>query len=249
MQISKLSRPPYAHNWVRYVFPDRVRTTKELVRFATGVPTTTYSAASPIIRDRIVYGLDRRTALIAAMSKGRANSRGIVAEYVTAFYDYDEKRGYFGKPCFDEIVEPFRVGKGLVVPVKPLITIVENGLQVPIFTVGWANFPLTKWQMRLLATIFEDAVFSLTDFRKSPGEFLCFPKVGKGDASKRQPLVWRRGDFELLSKNELRECLDEFLLALEDAKIILEAALRKEKAEAPAAEETPLSETPLFDWR
>lgn len=85
----------------------------------TGFPTTTYSAASPIIRDRIVYGLDRRTALIAAMSKGRANSRGIVVEYVEAFYDYDEKRGYFGKPCFDEIVEPFRVGKGLVVPVKP----------------------------------------------------------------------------------------------------------------------------------
>ncbi|TIU45087.1 MAG: hypothetical protein E5W19_31870 [Mesorhizobium sp.] len=102
--------------------------------------------------------------------------------------------------------------------------------------------------MRLLATIFEDAVFSLTDFRKSPGEFLCFPKIGKGDSAKRQPLVWKRGDFELLSRNELRECLDEFLLALEDAKIILGEVLRKEQAKAPV-EEKPLSETPLLDWR
>lgn len=246
MKTGKLDRPPYAHNWVRYVHPDTTKTTKELIGFAKGLPQTSYLAASPIIRDRIMYGLNRRTALIAAATKGRANSRAIVAEYVTAFYDYDEMRGYSGRPCFDEIVEPFRVGKGLSIPVKPLITIVENGLQVPIFTVGWATFPLTNWQMRLLATIFEDAVFSLTDFKNSPGEFLCFPKIGKGEAARRQPMVWKRGDYDLLSKNELRDCLDNFLVALSNAKAVLAAEVESEIVQP--TEEIRAAPAPLFDF-
>lgn len=224
MARGKLDKPPYAHNWVRYIYPEIGKTTRALVGFARGMPTTSYSAASPIIRDRVLMGLDRETAMTAARTTGRQNSREIVAEYVGAFFDYDETRRYYGKPCFDEIVEPFRAGKGILVPVKPLVTIVESGKLVPIFSVGWASMPLNLWQRRLLATVMEDAVFSLTDFRNSPGEFLCFPRRECEDGDTvREPLVWKRGDFDLLSKDELRDCLEMYLSALDAAKKILAA--------------------------
>lgn len=163
--------------------------------------------------------LERETALNAAKTTGRKNSREIVTEYVEAFYGYDESRQYSGKPCFDEVIEPFRIGKGIVVPVKPLVTIVESGRLVPIFSVGWASMPLNLWQRRLLATVMEDAVFSLMDFRDSPGEFLCFPRKNDGSGKLiREPLIWKRGDFDLLSKEELRDCLEMYRSALEAAK-------------------------------
>jgi hypothetical protein len=217
----KLERPPYVHNWVRNIGSDLESTIKRLVALALGFPVKTYGAANNILVDRIVRSLDRATAMKAALTTGRINSRDIVAEYVSAFYDYDEIRGYSGKPTYDEMVEPFRIGKGLFVPVKPLVNIVENGKLVPIFSVGWATFPLTQFQMRLLATVLEDAVFSLADFKMSPGEFICFPKEGKKPDFVRKPLVWKRGDVTLLSQGELRDCLDMYLKALDAANAIL----------------------------
>lgn len=217
----KLERPPYVHNWVRNIGSDPESTIKRLVALALGFPVKTYNAANNILIDRIVTSLDRATALKAALTTGRINSRDIVADYVNAFYDYDEVRKYSGKPTYDEMVEPFRIGKGLSVPVKPLVNIVENGKLVPIFSVGWASFPLNQFQRRLLATVLEDAVFSLSDFKMSPGEFICFPKEGRDPNAVRKPLVWKRGDLTLLSKGELRDCLDMYLQALDAAKAIL----------------------------
>ena len=180
------------------------------------------------------------------MTKGRVNSRGIVAEYVGAFYDYDEVRKYSGKPTYDEMVEPFRIGKGLFVPVKPLVNIVENGKLVPIFSVGWATFPLSDFQMRLLATVLEDAVFSLSDFKNSPGEFICFPKAGKKQDATRKPHIWTRGDMNLLSQAELRDCLDMYLEALEEAKAILREM--PEMSKQPAKKQPPANPNQLgFD--
>ena len=230
----KLERTPYVYNWIRTIGNDVNSTTKNLVRLALSSLTKTYSAATPILIDRVVSSLDRDTAIKAASTTGRINSRQIVREYVEAFLDYDELRQYNGKPTFDQMVEPFRIGKGLIVPVKPLVNIVENGKLVPIFSVGWASFPLTKFQVRLLATVLEDSVFTLSDFKNSPGEFICFPKNGKGINAKRQPLVLKRGDVDLLPPAELRDCLHMYLDALEAAKAILR--------EMPEAEKRPKEE-------
>jgi hypothetical protein len=199
----------------------KVKTTKNLVSLAKGFPTKFYKAAEPIIHDVIALGINRETALNAARTRGRENSRQIVTEYVTAFLDYDEQRKYSSAKSFDEMIEPFRIGKGISVPVKPLINIIESGKILPIFSVGWATFPLDEWQMRLLMTIFEDAIFSLRDFKNSSGEFICFPKVGNRKNATRQPLLWKRGDFELFSKNDMRDILHMYIESLEDAKMIL----------------------------
>lgn len=239
MSTNKLSRPPYAHNWVRNLDPDKGKTTKNLVNLARGFPTKVYKAAEPIIHDRIMFGLDRETALNAAATTGRANSREIVSEYVRAFLDFDEMRQYSHRTAFDDMVEPFRVGKGISVPVKPIINIVENGKIRPIFSVGWASFPLTNWQLRMLATVFEDAVFSLRDFRDSEGEFVCFPKNGKDEDAEREPLVWHRGDYETFSKPELTGYLEMYLDALEAAKEILRNDAPKPKEQKPHPDINP----------
>jgi hypothetical protein len=62
-------------------------------------------------------------------------------------------------------------------------------------------------------TVYEDAFFPLTDYQKSPGEVLFFPKL---DGSKRRSAVtWMRGDYELLSAKQLNDCVEIFLLARE----------------------------------
>lgn len=236
MAIKKIDRPPSVHNWVRYNYSDEVTTAKAIVSFVTGAPQITYAAGGPIIRDRIVLKVDRETALIAASTRGHIKSRPHVASYVNAFLDYDEIRNYSGSPSFDQDVAAYQVSRDIRVPAKPLVVISEGGILKPIFMVGWATMPLTLHQRRLLMTVLEDAVFSLTDFQSSPGEFVSFPK---GDnSSARSPEVWKRGDFDLLSSAEMKEQLEIYLLALARARIILaEREAGEEKKESEV--ETP----------
>ena len=90
--------------------------------------------------------------------------------------------------------------------------------------------PLILHQRRLLMTVLEDAVFSLTDFQNSPGEFISFPK---GDNSKvRSPEVWKRGDYELLSKAEMKDQIELYLKALAIAKNIIAGKMPSVNPEA-----------------
>jgi hypothetical protein len=238
MPVSKIDRPPYAHNWVRYNFPDFLKTVEALVRFIVSFPQITYAAGMPIIRDRIALGLDRETALKAATNKGHRKSRPYVCEFVEAFYDYDLVRNYSGLPSYDQYVAPFMINREIVIPVKPLIVISEEGVLKPIFVVGWATMPLTNFQRRLLATLLEDAVFSLTDFQKSPGEFVSFPRTEGTNSGKRSPLVWGRGDYDLLSPVEMKAQTELYLQALAQAKSIV--AERK----GNTAQTTPTAQQP-----
>lgn len=219
MVIKKLDRPPSAHNWVRYIHGDVLKTARALVAFATAAPQITYVAGMPIVRDRVTLKLDRETALKAASSRGHKKSRPFVTEFVGAFIDFDEVRNYSGFPSFDQEVAAYQIGRDIRVPVKPLVVISEQGVLKPIFTVGWATMPLALHQRRVLMTVLEDAVFSLTDFQRSPGEFVSFPKGGNSDV--RSPEVWRRGDYSLLSKAEMQEQIDIYLQALQMAKEML----------------------------
>jgi hypothetical protein len=165
-------------------------------------------------------------------------------EFVSAFYDFDEVRNYSGMPSYDQFVEPYRASRDVKIPVKPLIVISEGGMLKPLFIVGWASMPLTLYQRRLLMTVIEDAVFSLTDFRESTGEFVCFPRIG----SDRQPEVWNRGDFELLSRDAMEDQLAIYSEALAQAKEILGTAPKTAHRKAnDSALERDSSQQDLFD--
>jgi hypothetical protein len=236
MSTAKIDRPPYAHNWVRYNFPDLTRMIKALVTFIESFPQITYAAGMPIIRDRIALKLDRETALKAATNKGHKKSRPYVREFVEAFYDYDLIRSYSGLPSYDQYVAPFRINREIQIPVKPLIVISEGGVLKPVFVVGWATMPLNNFQRRLLATLLEDAVFSLTDFQNSPGEFISFPRTDGSNSGRRSPLVWGRGDYELLSPSQMKEQTELYLQALAQAKAIVTEKRSKKPSKSVSIE-------------
>lgn len=166
-------------------------------------------------------------------------------QFVSAFYDFDEVRNYSGMPSYDQFVEPYRASRDVKIPVKPLIVISEDGMLKPLFIVGWASMPLTLYQRRLLMTVIEDAVFSLTDFQRSTGEFVCFPRIGPN----RRPEVWQRGDFELLSRVAMEDQLAIYSEALAQAKEILGADRKTAHREADhdSASEQNSSQQDLFD--
>ena len=248
MAISKLERPTYVHNWVRYNYADVLKTANALVRFATNLPQVTYRAGLMLAHDRIAFGLDRATALNAAITKGHKKSRQHVLEFVKAFYDYDETIGYFGLKNFDQYVEPYRVTRDVVIPVKPLIVVAKDGKLRPIFVVGWASMPLTDFQQRLLMTIVEDAVFSLTDFQGSPGDFVSFPRtIDEDGLPQRKPLVWGRGDFKLLSDVELKEQMQIYFEALVLAKAQLAGFAEKTRASERRSSKPSDDQGELFD--
>ena len=220
---SKLERPPYVHNFVRYIYPDVPQTTKALVSFALGRPPYTYLAGNKVIADRILLGIDRLTALKAAAQHGHQKSRPLNVEYVDAFFDYDESIGLSRLPSFDQVVEPFRISRSISVPVKPLAVCSEAGRLKAVFSVGWASMPLIRSQWRLLFTMIEDAVFTLSDFRDADGVFCAFPRTHKAMPGSRAALVASRGDYELLNSSELQEQLDVYLTALENSQSILRA--------------------------
>jgi hypothetical protein len=232
----KIERPPYAHNWVRYNFPELEKTIKALVAFMESAPQITYAAGMPIIRDRIALKLDKDTAIKAAANRGHKKSRPYVQELVQAFYDYDETRNYSGLPSYDQYVAPFQVSRDIKIPVKPLIVISEDGLLKPIFVVGWATLPFNNFQHRLLSTVLDDAVFSLTDFQRSPGEFICFPRGEGTNSGQRRPLIWKRGDYNLLSAGELKQQIELYQEALAAAKNIVSEKKDKKARTQPESE-------------
>jgi hypothetical protein len=72
-------------------------------------------------------------------------------------------------------------------------------------------------------TILEQSVFRLTDFEDSPGRIIFLPKieVSAGEWIRR-PVIWKRGQFPLLTDRELNEQLRVFSESKELARVLLQ---------------------------
>jgi hypothetical protein len=239
--LRKLDRPPAGPNWVRFIHGDAARTAKAIVAFAMGQPQFSYQPGYAAIKDRIELGIDREAAIRIASERGSPAGRVQNKEFVEAFFEYDETRKFSASNPIDFETEYFRVSREVRVPVAPLSIIRERGRFVPIFACGWRLNPLAITQRRLLMTIYEDAFLSLTDYQKSPAEVLFFPKSDAEEKPKREPEVWKRGDYALLTKSELDECVETFVSARDMARAVLLAEIERLKQEAekerPATEE------------
>jgi hypothetical protein len=251
--LRKLDHPPAGPNWVRFIhYADAPRTAKSIIRFAKGQPPFNYQPAYRAIKDRIELGIDLDAARQVASKKVAPSGLIQNREVVEAFFEYDEKRQYSASNPIGFDLEYFRVSREVIVPVAPLSIIRENGKFVPIFVCGWTSNPLFLIQRRLLVTIYEDAFLSLTDYQKSPVEVLFFPRGEKDEdepgKSKRQPEIWLRGDYQLLSKRELDECVEIFINARDIAREVLladiEALRAKAKAEAEAEKDQSHTDQP-----
>jgi hypothetical protein len=222
------------------------RTAKAILRFAKGQPGFNYQPGYHGIKDHIELGIGREQAVALASIKGAPAGRTQNIELVEAFFDYDTERGYSSLNPIGFDVEYFRVSRSVKVPVAPLSIIRERGKFVPIFLCGWAKNPLRLLQRRLLMTIYEDAFLSLTDYQQAPAEVLFFPKNEEQEERRREPELWLRGDYELLSKTELDDCVEIFVLARDMVRQILLAEIEqlREKAKEDQSPETDTSDIP-----
>lgn len=210
----KLDRIPGAPNFVRYNYEELLKTLKAYVQFAKGMPTVSYAAGLTIIKDLVLGMIGSEQAIKAAHRLKDSPSRKAVIDFVEAFCTYAEVRNYRATPTYSDFVTFFSIGRDLYVPVKPTLVAREGGQLKPVFVFGWKSVPLSDFQRRLLMTILEDAIFSLTDFENSDAEIVFLPEDSEGN---RQPEVWHRGDYNLLSEAELRNQMEIFLSARESA--------------------------------
>jgi hypothetical protein len=240
--LRKLDRPPAGPNWVRFIRDDPARTAKAILAFAKGQPRFNYQPAYSAIKDRIELAISRETAVRIASERGSPAGRVQNKEFVEAFFEYDEKRKYAASNPIEFETEFFRVSREVLIPIAPLSIIRERGQFVPIFVCGWNSNPLVTTQRRLLMTIYEDAFLSLTDYQNSPAEILFFPKADDGDdgdGPRREPEVWRRGDYALLTKAELDQCVEIFVSARETARQVLLKDIERMRKEAEKEKPSP----------
>jgi hypothetical protein len=235
----KLDRIPGAPNFVRYNFEEVTKTVKAYVQFAKGMPTVSYAAGVTIIKDLVLGLTGPEQAIQATLRMKESPSREAVITFVKAFCEYAAKRNYQATPSYSDFSVSFQIGRDLYVPVKPTLVAREDGQLKPTFVFGWKTVPLTRFQRRLLMTILEDAIFSLTDFCDSDAEIVFLPENEDGI---RSPEIWHRGDYDLLSEVELRNQMEVFLAAREAAYPILAdwiAAQKGTTAVEPARVEDP----------
>lgn len=252
--LRKLDSPPAGPNWVRFYKGDVARTAREIVKFAKGQPLFNYLPGYKAIKDRIELGIDLNAAIKVATSKGAPAGRAQNRLLVEAFFAYDAVRRFSAANPVEFETEFFRISRDVLIPVAPVSIIRERGKFVPIFVCGWAENPLILVQRRLLMTIYEDAFFSLTDFQSSSAEVLFFPKSSELSPTDsrnyvREAEIWHRGDYELLSKDELDGCVEIFILAREVARKVLldEIDQLREKAKSEAGQtQSPPPEPDLF---
>lgn len=239
--LAKLDRPPAGPNWALSNFQEKSRTRSALVNLALGFPQISYQWAIRIIQIVIA---DRRTDAEAfELLRGHCppsqwdHNLGLLC----AFLEYNKERQFDGIPVFDEFCGFFMAGPDVKVPVRPTAIIREGGLLKPIFVVGWAHNRLKYYQRRLLSSVYEDAIYSLTDFVDSPGEVLFFPENGYGMRTVER---WDRGTYAPLSREELTGQVERFIAAREEARLLIPIRLREQAERRAAMKRTPKTGEP-----
>jgi hypothetical protein len=239
----KLDRIPGAPNFVRYNFDDLVKTLMVYVSFAKGMPTISYVAGIILIKD-LVLGISGAEQIRRGARRMKDSpSKAAVIDFVDAFCEYAHDRHYQATPTYSDFAAYFPIGRDLFIPVKPTLVAREGGQLKPIFVFGWKSIPLTTFQRRLLMTILEDAIFSLTDFEASDAELVFLPEVN----GIRQPEVWHRGDYNLLSQAEMSNQIEVFLSARSAAYPIIADWLKAKKQKPQAEQPSAYPDQPHFD--
>jgi hypothetical protein len=242
--LAKLDRPPAAHNWAMCNHPTLARTTTSMLNLAMGFPTISYQWAQTTIQIMLADGRARDDSLKMLRTICPPNQLDHNLSLLLAFLEYNEERQFQGIRIFDEFSGNFLAGPDVKVPVKPTAILRENGVLKPLFVIGWAHNRLSYFQRRLLTTLYEDAIFSLTDFRSSPGEVLIFPEDGYGI---RRTERWERNTYQQLAQSELAEQVQRFIEARDSARLLVPQRLKEQQARKAAHSRTSGTRPPSPD--
>jgi hypothetical protein len=209
------------------------------------MPAVSYAAGLSLIKDLVLGLSDAEQIKKATRRMKDSPSKTAIIQFVDAFCVYAAERNYQATPSYSDFSTYFQIGRELFIPVKPTLIAREGGQLKPIFVFGWKKVPLTLFQRRLLMTILEDAIFSLTDFQDSDGEIVFLPETN----GRREPEIWHRGDYSLLSQAETTNQLEVFLSARSAAYPIIAEWLKSKKQKPETKSDQPRDDDsqPRFD--
>lgn len=220
----KLKQPPSAPNWVRYNHFDQVKTTKAIASFALGFPRSALFQIYRTIADIVIWNISDEEALKSVSLIKDPLTAKLGKEIVTAFSAYNREQKLDGLEIFEGAVGLFKVSRDISVPVKPTFVILKNGKPTPVFVIGWTSLPFSTHQKRLLTTVIEDALLSLSDFSGSDAVVICAPRVGK---SQRGIVSWLTSEFPRLNRDELAQQLERYTTGLSEALPIVKEELAR----------------------
>lgn len=215
-RIAQVRRPPSLPNWVRLNHKRRDETAKRIARFVLGKPRYTLTNIYKIIADRVTYGLDDYTVEQSIENLSNRLLIELGREITSVVLPWIDAHQMSGIQVFHDMVAPFPIGRGIVVPVKPTFIFLEDGRLTPMFVIGWASIPFSDYQKQLLATVIHNAILTQEGFEGSDAIVLCVPRI-KAGRSERVARSWRVNDRTLLTDYELRAQFDRFGNALDDA--------------------------------
>ncbi|GAA0302150.1 hypothetical protein GCM10009087_09900 [Sphingomonas oligophenolica] len=246
--LKKVANPPAPQNWVRLIVADdQLSTAIRIANLALGIPAFNYVIGMKMCHDRVQYKLELDTALKATAGYGAPAGREQNGEFVRAFWEYDKTRQYSEARCLDSYNGFFPISRHVKIPTKPTFTILENKQQIPVVLCGWKTVPLDLSQRRIISTVYESGLFSYGAYRHSPAEIVFFPEFETETGPQRFAEVWRRGDYGTLPASELRDLLEFYSLAQEQAIPIIqekwakiqEKAREKERLERDIGRDEP----------
>jgi hypothetical protein len=218
--LLKIDRPPAAEHWSRMQHPDVTRTARKLFAFLRGTVAWNYGPGRKAVKYYIEDGITRDVGLKIASNHGSAFGRKYNIEVVNAFFDYVERNPIDGLRAFTELVEWFPIAPRAAIPIKPLSVTREGGSFVPNFFNPWSEIAFDDYQASLYMTVLEKSLFRLTDFESSPGRIIFLPKVEVAPGTwQRSPVIWKRGQFPLLSDAELNDQIRIFSESKEIARV------------------------------
>jgi hypothetical protein len=234
--LKKLDRHPSAANFVRLVDEHVQMTAKNIFKFVLAAIPFQYHWAYIAIKSIIEDHISIETGRKIIDTKCPDNCLAINLAVFDSFVRYEESRRFSTLNVLDHDPGYYRISKEILIPVKPLTVVSENGKFTSVFACGWSDLKcLTQLRRRMLQTITEDAFLSLTDFADGPAEYLFFPKSevkSETNSGKRLHQVWHRGEYELLSKAAMSELADTYLKGRELAKeMIFDELNRRSKSE------------------
>lgn len=204
--LRKLDNPPAAENWSRMQYPEVQRTAKKLLSFLKSSISWNYSISRKCAQYYVEDGISREQAIKIVETKGSAIGRPFNREVVDAWFDMVDAEPIQGVRAFDQLVEWFPLGRGISVPIRPLTVIRQSGRFAPIFFNPWSKIAFSSYQASLYMSVLEHSLFRLTDFEDSQGKIIFLPSVkDEYGQTNRKPLIWERGQFQLLSQKELNE--------------------------------------------
>lgn len=221
--ITKLCRPPAAHNFVKSVKARRDQTAFALHNFALFPPRSSLRETATICGQIVYDGIDLEQALKCVSRIKKPIDRIKAHWIVTAFYNECSRQGWQGIEVFRDMEVIFRVAPGVNVPVRPAYVLNDSGVLIPYFLICWAKMDFTLEQKSLLSTLISETILSLEEFKGSDAVIICTP-LACSSKFEREVLTWRVSAFPPLAEQERQRVFERYARALDDAeKMIIES--------------------------